>query len=73
MTRMTGGVTPRSKIEVRMPPGAGIPRADVHEQAGPQGGVRTADLRESGPNPASPAAPESSEWNIIRSHSSKEA
>jgi hypothetical protein len=38
MSKTRDGVLPRSKIDVRMPPGAATPRSDICEQIGPRGG-----------------------------------
>jgi hypothetical protein len=72
MATTKDGVTPRSKIDVRIPPGAATPRptptprSGVYEQAGPRGGMTGHQADSTRGNSLPPTHKPDQGWTLVR-------
>lgn len=66
MSRTKDGVLPRSKIEVRMPPGAATPRSGIYEQVGPRGGKTGTQAVSTSGNPLPPTNKPGHGWTLVK-------
>lgn len=60
------GVLPRSKIEVRMPPGAATPRSGIYEQVGPRGGKQSGQAVSTAGEPLPPTSKPGNSWSLVK-------
>jgi len=65
MTKTKDGVLPRSKIEVRMPPGAAAPRSGIYEQVGPRGGATGTKAVSTAGKPLPPTSKAGQGWTLV--------
>ncbi len=66
MTKTRDGVLPRSKIEVRMPPGAAAPRSGIYEQVGPRGGNTGNHAVSTAGKPLPPTSKAGQGWTLVK-------
>lgn len=66
MSKTKDGVLPRSKIEVRMPPGAATPRSGIYEQVGPRGGKTGTQAVSTSGKPLPPTHKPGQGWTLVK-------
>lgn len=66
MSKTKDGVLPRSKIEVRMPPGAATPRSGIYEQVGPRGGKTGDQAVSTKGKPLPPTSKANQAWTLVK-------
>ncbi len=72
MTKNRDGVIPRSRIEVRIPPGAATPRSGIHEKVGPRGGRTGRQAVSTKGRPLPPAGHSEPGWTLVKSARQKD-
>jgi hypothetical protein len=71
MSKTKDGVLPRSKIEVRMPPGAATPRSGIYEQVGPRGGKSGNQAVSTKGKPLPPTQNAGHGWTLVKPTSNR--
>jgi hypothetical protein len=71
MAKTRDGVLPRSKIEVRIPPGAATPRSGIYEQVGPRGGKTGSQAVSTSGKPLPPTSKPGQGWTLVKPTSGK--
>lgn len=66
MSKTRDGVLPRSKIDVRMPPGAATPRSGIYEQVGPRGGRTGSKAVSTSGKPLPPTSKPGQGWTLVK-------
>jgi hypothetical protein len=66
MSKTKDGVLPRSKIDVRMPPGAATPRSGIYEQVGPREGRTGSQVVSTTGKPLPPTTKRGQGWTLVK-------
>jgi hypothetical protein len=66
MSESRDGVLPRSKLRVRMPPGAATPRSGIYEQVGPRGGRTGEQATPTQAKPLPPVGSPGRRWTLVQ-------
>jgi hypothetical protein len=65
MTKTRDSILPRSKLNVRMPPGAATPRSGIYEQVGPRGGRTGDQITSAKGKPLPPTKESGQKWTLV--------
>ena len=66
MSKAKYEVLPRSKIDVRMPPGAATPRSGIYEETGPRGGRTGSKAVSTDGKPLPPTSKPGQGWTLVK-------